>query len=215
MGLLTTDLVDGLRKATGQDDVDLTLAAALLYLNQSYWELLDKFPFREKETRGTFPTVAGVRLYNVPDPFEALRHLSLVDGDTQQHTPLIQMGHEDYETLYNEDSANENTPEKYVREGCQMILYPTPDDVYTIVMRYWTTLDDLASAQNPNMPQSWHEIIKVGAIWRVFMDAGDYQRCTAAQDIQERLINSAVPVEAKEETDNSHAHLEVIRQAYP
>lgn len=82
-------------------------------------------------------------------------------------------------------------------------------------MRYWTVLDDLSTTQNPNVPRNWHEIVKFGALWRAFVDAGDYQRAKAAKTFHTDLINSTVPVEAKEEEDNSRAHLEVIRADYP
>lgn len=189
--------------------------AALLYLNQAYWELLDKYPFREKEVRGTWPTVVGTRIYNVPNPFEALKHLAIVNPDSMKHEPLRQLGHDVYEQKYIDTSDNRGVPTHYIRESNQMILWPTPDDVYTIVMRYWTTLDDLSASNDPNMPQSWHELIKYGAIWRAFVDTGDFQRVNAMKKLQENLINSQVPVEAKEEGDNSMAHLEVIRADYP
>lgn len=215
MGISTDSLIKGVRKATGQDEDDLPDIDALLYLNQSYWELLDKYPFREKEVRGTWPTVIGTRIYNVPNPFEALRHLAVVNPDTMKHEPLRQMGHDEYEQTYVDTVDNRGSPTRYIREGNQMLLWPTPDKVYTIVMRYWTTLEDLSASNDPNMPQNWHELVKFGGIWRVFVDAGDYQRANAMKKLQENLINSTVPVEAKEEEDNSRAHLEVIRADYP
>jgi hypothetical protein len=48
---MSIDLVtmrDELRDHLGQDDVELDDDAADLLLNRAYWELLDKFPFREK-----------------------------------------------------------------------------------------------------------------------------------------------------------------------
>jgi hypothetical protein len=219
MGLQVTDLINKLRKATGQDEDDLSDDDATLQLNISYWEIIDKFPFREKEVRVTFPTVAGERAYNCPTPFEALRHLAILEEATnvesEQHTPLDQMGHDPYEQKYNEAADNEGKPTHYVRDGCMIILYPTPDDVYTITMRYWTTLDDLSDSQNPNIPQSWHEIIYLGALWREFLDIGDHQRMASTIKVQERLINAAVPVEAKEEVNNPRAGLEVLQNPYP
>lgn len=215
MGIDIVNLRSLLRQGTGHDDVDLPDADADLRLNQAYWELLDKFPFREKEVRTTFPTVAGTRAYNVPSPFEALRHLAVVNPVDTQHTPLDQMGIDVYEQKYNEDVTQRAIPTNYVREGCQVILWPTPDQVYTLAMRYLTVLADVGTGQNPNIPQSWHEIIVYGAIWRQFVIDGDYVRSAAAQKLAVNLINSSVPVEAKEEIDTRRAHLEVIVPPYP
>jgi hypothetical protein len=199
MGLSVTQLIAKLRKATGQDDQDLTDDDATLQLNIAYWEVIDKFP--------------------CPTPFEALRHLALLETaantTSEQHIPLDQMGHDVYEQKYNEADDQEGKPTHYVREGCMMVLFPTPDDVYTLTMRYWTTLDDLSDTQNPNIPQSWHEIIYLGALWREFLDIGDHQRMASVIKLQERMINSAIPVEAKEEVNNPRAGLEVILPSYP
>lgn len=217
MGLLTTQLLSKLRKATGlQDQDDMSDADGILILNQSYWELMDKYPFKEKEVRVTFPTVAGVRNYNCPTPFEALRHLAILNPQGEAHTPLDQISEDVYEQEYDASSDNQAIPTKYVREGCQILLFPTPDDAYTITMRYWTTLDNLTSVTGPNMPQSWHEIILFGAIWRAFIEiCGDYVRGMGAKNFQQSLINNAVPVQAKEEENNPRAGLEVIVPSYP
>lgn len=215
MGLNVAQMIAKLRKATGQDSDDLSDTDATLQLNIAYWELIDKFPFREKEVRVTFSTVAGVRAYNCPTPFEALRHLALENPDDDSHVPLDQMAEDRYEKVYDESVDTQAQPTHYVREGCQMVLFPTPDRAYIVTMRYWTTLEDLSNSQNPNIPQSWHELIFLGALWREFLDIGDHQRMASTVKIQERLINTQVPVEAKEEVNNPRAGLEVIVPSYP
>lgn len=215
MGLSVAQLIAKLRKATGQDEDDLPDDDAILQLNISYWEIIDKFPFREKEVRVTFPTVAGVRAYNAPNPFEALRSLAILNPNDNSHKPIDQMAEDRYEQKYDEDTDLQAFPEKYVREGCQFLLYPTPDAEYIITMRYWTTLADLSDTQNPNIPQSWHDIIYLGALWREYLDIGDHQRMASTIKVQERLINSSVPVEAKEEVNNPRAGVEVILPSYP
>jgi len=215
MGLSVAQLISKLRKATGQDSDDLSDTDATLQLNIAYWEVIDIFPLREKEVRVTFPTVAGIRAYNAPTPFEALRHLAILNPASNVHVPLDQMAEDRYEKVYDEDSDTQGFPTNYVREGCQFLLYPTPDDAYTITMRYWTTLSDLSDSQNPNIPQSWHELIYLGALWREFLDIGDHQRMASTVKIWERTANIRVPVEAKEEVNNPRAGLEVILPSYP
>jgi hypothetical protein len=204
-----------LREHLGVDETELDNTQADLLLNRAYWELLDKFPFREKEVTITFPTVAGTRLYDVPSPFEALRLLSVEDLDDFSHKTLDRMSVLEYEKKYVNQEDSQAKPTHYVREGCAVRLYPTPDDVYTLTMKYWTVLADLSDSNtDPCIPQSWHELILFGGIWRGYLRFGDYQRANNMKAHQVNLINSQVPTESKEEIDSPYAGIEVKMNEY-
>lgn len=209
MSIDVPTLRDELRDHLGQDEFDLPDDKADLLLNRSYWELIDKFAFREKEVTATFQTVAGTRNYDMPSPFEALRQLSVLDPVSQQHRVLKKMTVLEYENSYNESDDFQDIPARYVREKCFARLYPTPDDTYTITLKYWTTLADLSDSNDPEIPQSWHEIILYGAIYRGFLRIGDLNRANQFKAHQNALINSSIPVEAKEEFDTHTAGLDV------
>ena len=209
MGLTKAQMVQKLLIAIGQDENDSTKQTeALLLLNQSYWDLIDRFSFREKEKTATFVTEVGVRNYSMPEPFEALQSLSLVDLNSGLHKGLEKMDPSTYEDSFNESVDQYGEPERYVRENCFARLWPTPDNVYTIVIKYWTTLDDLSDSQNPQIPQSWHEIILYGGIWRGFFEAGDIEKSTSVRQHTELLISSRIPTEAKEEKDTRYSALQ-------
>lgn len=214
-------LIISLRTHLGMDNDDLPDDKATLLLNRSYWEIVDKFNFREKEVTATFQTERGVSRYNMPDPFEALRQISipLTDENPKPHKPLERMTIYEYENLIVEGEANYGRPEKYGREGCFARLWPTPDKAYTLTIKYWTTLSDFDSTspviQRPEIPQVWHEIILYGAVWRGFLEIGDFARGNEVKTHQISLINSTSPVEAKEEFDTHTGGVEVIRAPYP
>lgn len=215
MGLNIQDLRNELRKGTGMDATDLPDADADLYLNRSWWEIIDKFHFREKEVTTTFNTIAGTRLYNMPSPFEALRQLSILNSDTKEHSVLNRITIDVYEGKYDEDTDARGFPVEYVREGCAVRIWPTPDAVYVITQKYWTTLADLDNTNStPSIPASWHEIIFFGALWRTFISVGDFPRANAAKQHQVSLVNSSVPVEAKEEVDSHRAGVSIIVNDY-
>lgn len=180
-------------------------------LNFSFWEIQDKFPFREKERTGTFQTVIGTRDYQMPSPFECLTGLSIVDLTSFQHTPIDKWEQDTYEQNYVEGTQNYGKPTRYVREQCFARLWPTPDQVYTINIRRNIILTDL-SGSNPTLsiPQVWTEIIIQGAIWRVFFDLGDFARANAVKQNQVTLINTITPTEQKELKDTRRAGLEVL-----
>lgn len=216
MGLDLLDLRDSVRTATGTDESDLPDEKLDIYLNMSWWELIDKFKFREKEVTVTFDTIIGIRLYNMPSPFEALRSLSIKTSDTNEHRTLKRITIQVYEDKHDEDEDARGMPVEYVREGCAARLWPTPDAVYTITQKYWTTLADITEDE-PNLviPQSWHEVVLFGALWRTFiLHLSDFVRGNKAKKHQVSLVNSAVPVEAKEEEDSPHAGVRVLFNDY-
>lgn len=190
-------------------DPDNPKIGADQFLNEAYWELLDKFPFREKETTATFPTAEGTRFYKLPSTFEALREISIEDLTTGQHTPLERITQRQYETDYVNSTDNENTPTHYLREGDGIRLWPTPDDIYTLTIKYWTELTDLSDSSEPDIPRQWLEVLKFGAAWRGHFHFGNDSKALTARNTWTSLISAMTPTEAKEETDTHLGGLEV------
>ena len=210
MALDAPTMILELRGYTGEDSSDLPDDSALILLNQSWWEIMDKFQFREKEFTASWTTVAGTINYPVPQPFEALRMISIVDLNGQ-HYKLKRMIPSVYENVYSSDSSQQAIPTDYVREGCMIRLWPTPDQTYTIIAKYWTVLADLSTTGHtlPEIPQVWGEIILYGAVWRRYGKLGDIARSAYFKNLQVGLINSTSPVETKEEYDSKESGLEV------
>lgn len=200
---------------TDSTDPDLDDNDVDEYLNNSFWEIQDKFPFREKERIGTFDTIAGTRNYEMPKPFECLRALAITDPVTLQHTPLILMDDSEYEEKYNEDPSHYGKPQKYIREGCFARLWPTPDQDYVITIRRNIILDDLSNDNSTSpLPQVWTEIIIYGAIWRAFIDFGDLARSKEIKAHQVSLLTTVRSTESKELDDVQMAGLEVMGREY-
>lgn len=215
MTLILADLRTELEEHLGLDDSDLgqapwTIDKIDLLLNRAYWAIAYKTPFREKEISSTFQTVAGTRLYAIPSLFEALRQLSIEDLNDNSHLPLQRTTIYDYEKRYINRVEEEDKPLWYTREGLGIRLLPTPDNVYTITIKYWSSLADLALPSDmPQTPQIWHEIILFGAIFRGFLRMGDYARAQAAKAHYKELWGDIEPVEAKEEVDTHLGGIDV------
>lgn len=206
------------RKPLGidEDDTDLSSDDIDELLNISFWEIQGKFPFREKEKTVTFVTVPGTRNYDLPRPYDAIQGVSINDAYTRR-TKLEAMSPDEYERRYTDETADYNRgfPTHYVREGCMFRLYPTPNEGWTVTLRRLITLDDLADDNlTSGLPQEWNEIIVFGAIWRAFIDIGDFARANQVKSHQITLINSTVPTQSKEERDYSAAGIELIRRDY-
>lgn len=207
------DMIIGVRRVTGEDSDDISDDDVTELLNESWWEIMDKFNFREKETTATITLTTDVSIYPAPKPFECIRQISIQDPNSLQHYKLERMTVADYEMYKSDDASTNDFPTKYVREGCLVRFWPTPDLAYITTWKYMTVLPDLD--QNlfplPPIPQVWGEIIKTGGIWRRFRDIGDVARMNMYVNTQTRLINSTSPVETKEEADSREARLEVHR----
>ena len=205
---------DGVRKTTGEDESDLPNTDLDILINKAFWEISDKLPFRVKQKTVTFDTLQGAATYDVPSNFDALRSISLLTASSfDAHVVLTQMSHQEYEASYIEDSSAQSQPTKYLREANCIRLWPTPDGIYTVTLKYDAILADLTDTNNyPPLPQVWGEIIEYGASWRRFREFGDYQRLNQNVAIQRSLIASTQSQEAKELKDNKLAGLQVVRE---
>lgn len=210
-----------LREGLGLDGDDVTelpnvdsasKTGADTFLNRAYWELLEKFDFREKEVIGTFPTTASVNYYAIPSPFDALRSLSIEDLNDQSHKPLDRITRDVFEQKYENRTDAESKPQLYFREDAGIRFWPTPDDAYTITISYWDSLSNLSDINSsPPIPRSWHELILHGGIWRA--KAGpfrDYDGAKFHRTLQSTLLEGIETTDSKEAFDSHRAGLEVL-----
>jgi hypothetical protein len=207
-----------LRKALGLEVDDLAELSdddADEYLNESFWSIQDKFPFREKEKTVRFSTVAGTRSYDMPKPFDALISLSVQDPNTNEFRKLERMSTDEYENKYDSDDDSQAIPTHYTREGCFARLWPTPDQAYVVSLKRLVTLDDLSNdVTTPDVPRVWWEIIRLGGLWRALIDFGDLTRANTIRIHATTLQNDVVPTQSKEERDSREAGVEVYRPEY-
>lgn len=211
MTLSVAQMTTKIRKDTGIDINDLSDAEILLNLNLSWWEVADKFEFREKEQSTSFVTVTGTVLYPAPTPYEAIQGLYIEDPNSKQRTPLRFMEDFEYEQNLVNTSDARGMPTRYYRKNNNIGLWPTPDTVYTIYEDYLMPLADLATVAPP-IPQVWHEPILFGGIYRSFLDVGDKVNGSYFRKEQGDMINTTSPVKSKEEkTDMRWAGVSVPR----
>lgn len=213
MGMNQAQLITAFRLPLGIDDTDLIDDDVTLYLNRSYWEVMDKFPFREKERAGVFPTVAGIRNYEIPTPVEAVTEVAVVDPLTLRHIPLDQMFSRETEFHYNENTDRQGRPIKYLLENCYIRLWPTPDQVYNIVIRKKTILQDIQS-DGIEIPQVWNDIVLYGGVWRAAVDYRDWALVENMKSLQRELMATTTPRPLKEIVDMQHASVVATPREY-
>lgn len=220
MTLSLQNLRDSILTATSTDieDWDNGNTDLDLFINKSWWDVMDQFDFREKEAPAIiFPTVAGTKSYDVstittPIIFDALQNIAIIDPVTLDHTNLDLITTNTFEDEASDDVSLQAKPTKYFRLGSKIYLYATPDSVYDIVIYYLQVLSDITST--PPIPQSWHEIIEFGANYRALLAKQEYQKANEIKKYQAILVNSRTPVKVKELTNTQTAGVEVMGRDY-
>ena len=193
-----------------EDDPDGTDTAIDICLNRSFWEIMNKFNFRENERTATFNTIAFEPRYQLPVIFEAVQNVAVQDPITLQWFDVNRMSRYQYDKLLNDtvpQVANgveqQAMPAFYYREDNAIILWPTPSQVFPIKIRHLITLSDLSDANDiPVIPQVWHEIILYGGVYRTLYNMGDFNRAETMKSQTITMMTSAVPVESKEERNS-------------
>lgn len=212
-GISTEQLITEFREYCGNVTVDeMSDDSVLLLLNRGYWELTANLGFRETEATVSFSTSASNRKYELPTTSFAVNIVSIVNPDSDKHIQLIRTTKQEYENTFDSSTDSEAFPTNYIRDNNCIILWPTPDDAYTVYIRYWKNLDDLINdpANYPEMPRNWHEIVLYGAVYRYFLKQLDYDKANVIKAYHANLIANAVPVEAKEETDNRQSSINYL-----
>lgn len=219
MGLTLANLRAEVLAECGIDatDLDATGSANLdLIINQSYWDVMDKFSFREKETYTSFALTIGTYIYNLSSKiqtaasvtFEALRRVYVYNSDELKDKELTEVSLEKFKERHSEDTNARDIPNAFLRIGGEIHLDPVPDKAYTLKPFFLKTLSDVPTA-GPEIPQSWHEIVKDGAIWRVHKRFRDYNSAEQIKRIQDIAISRALTVPSKEDSFKKLAGVEL------
>ena len=201
--------VDGASEAKFDNDkIDL-------FTNLSYQALLIKYNFREKEITANVNTVAGTRNYTMPDPHDGLRHISIQDPNSLQWIPVNRISVDSYMGKWNESTDARGFPVEYVRESCIFRLWPTPDAVYAMQVRYWGILVDVSEQTTSiEIPNVWWEPIYVGGSMRAAIALGMVEKAEWLSRWQEKLIDDIPSIEEKEEEDTHRGGLQVLGREY-
>lgn len=218
MGFLIAQMRSELRIHLGNlTDAALPDADCDLLINRSWWQVQNSIGFEELEAKRTFDTVLGTNSYAIVPSVdqESIKTLSYEDA-SGRFVPIYPWNIEEYVAEYSSDTNFRGAPEKYYRQGDNIIIWPDPDDVYTITLNYLGTLADWNDA-NPSItvPQAAHEIILYGAIWRGYDRIGNLNRGNAFLQRQEEMVKLFVTPAAKDENAMQYARVIPLRSKYP
>jgi len=200
----------------GLDEQDLSDPDLDMLLNMSYWELESKFPFEEKNARTDFVTVVGTDEYSIEalelasaTLLEAVQSIAVIQED--QSYKLQRMSEDFYDEMYNTNTDQRAIPRYYVRRDDAIVLWPIPNDVYTMRLYYLKTLLSVlvGSVEILNFPREWDELVVEGAVTRGHYYRQDYQLARESENFRVAKLRTASTTKSKEEEDSRYAGLVV------
>jgi hypothetical protein len=174
----------------GRTDVDLPRLN--LWINFAYQDLASSLEIDDLKSAYGFPTVAGQPLYQVPAVVGSTRSAALIDpvnSPIYGGRPLMKT---DVDNYYREENRSDY-PQKYFREAGLIVLYPTPDQAYTVALNFWIRPANLVNeTDSPILAYEWHEAILLMARAKAFSALLEFEAAQAAQNDYVNLIRRKV-----------------------
>jgi hypothetical protein len=164
------------------------------------------------EATQTYSTVAGTATYQLPQPtqitptwaqslgnytipsggFARLRELFRTDTNQSIEAALLQ-------DIDRASSTVQGAPYWYALDGQNLRLYPTPDNIYPLELRYWQMPAALSNDQDvPAIPADWHRLLVSYCTWQAFecdddQTVGGYWKQRFEQELAEFAADQRFP----------------------
>lgn len=138
------------------------------YLNDAQSLIARRVDFYQDETTQVFSTVAGTDVYPWPVDFARMRSLMNTTSGAELQFAAIR----------DVDRAGpaSGTPAYYALYGGNVQLYPKPDGIYSVTLRYWRLPAAMvADTDVPAVPADWSHLLWVYATWMCFEADDDPQ----------------------------------------
>lgn len=136
------------------------------YLNDAQNEIARRVNYYGDEALQPIPTVAGTTMYAFPADFARARELVDID----RHTPLEYVGLRDIDR----SPTTVGIPNFYAIDGPNIHLYPTPDGLHNLILRYWKMPAQLVNDGDvPSIPNDWHNLLWVYATFICYESEDD------------------------------------------
>lgn len=161
-------------------------------VDDSYAEVLTRYRHVELEDTHEFTTSDGTERYSLPNDY----WYSQVVKDETNRRPLV---YRRINWIEAQDTTVDGDPQYYTRHGSELVLYPTPNGAYDIKVFYVKRAAPLLGDGTTVFDGiEWDEVVKWGAVWRVFNALGQQDRMIHARNIWRTLVNSLPELETLE-----------------
>jgi hypothetical protein len=146
-----------------------------VWLNSAQQTAVIQSEFRSQESTATVTTSANAATYALPTDYSRLIDFFY----NESHELLSPMDVRDFDAL----PESTGRPYAYAMRGNELVLYPTPDAVYTFTLRYWRLPKDMsADSDEPEIPAQYHDLLIAYAMQKAFMREDDLQMAKAWEE---------------------------------
>lgn len=143
-------------------------------INQAQDYITAQIDVRNLLDKNTFQTAGGTASYALPANFQRLYNVYLTEASGQV-LPLYAEPLQEFDT----QPPASGQPVRYCIEKNNLRLYPAPDGVYNVTIRYYRLPAELVNANDvPEAPPEYWDLMVNFALWHCFERENDY---TAAQ----------------------------------
>lgn len=143
-------------------------ARIIQYINDAQNLVARRCNYYINEGVQTINTVAGTSNYAWPLNLARVRELFATDLNVQ----IQPVGLREIDRSVN----TKGRPYFYALDGGNVHLYPTPDGIYPLELRYWAVPPALVNGSDvPNIPVDWHHMLWVYATWMCYESDDDAQ----------------------------------------
>jgi hypothetical protein len=168
-----------LQRALGGRD-DLPTSRIDEWINDAYLDVCTSLDIDEMKGSLAITTTTGQAMYRLPAVVSSTQGAALTDSTLNNGgQPLSKVD----KSAYRDWSNQSGRPEHYFREGELVILYPTPDKAYSVVLDIRIrpvilTLD----THSPILGQEWHRPIRLTARQMAFDDLQEFDKAAPAEN---------------------------------
>lgn len=138
------------------------------YINNGYLNTVRRVSYYVDENTQDYPTITGTSMYSLPADFARVRSLRRTDLGRE----LMSVG---LRTI-DRSVITSGTPYAYAMDGANVHLYPTPDQVYPLELRYWKMPAQLVNDTDvPTLPADYHSMLIYWAVSEAYAAEDDSQ----------------------------------------
>jgi len=169
-----------------------------IWINDAYFELLmePEFTFYELDTLDTIVTVANQRVYDLSTIAGLWFILMIRDETNSREVKKTSVKYLD------RIARSIGQPNRYARFADTLELDPTPDDAYTLTIRFRYRPNQLVSGAYPLINREWDEVLVVLATIKGYEALEQPEKASAARNLLYPLLDKRKDQEVLEDEDS-------------
>lgn len=139
----------------------------ITWLNEAQKRIYRKSSLRTAHETDDFSTVSGTEAYTLPTDYARMDQVVNLDLDET----LVRISQEKYDNRV----ETSGTPYNWVVFGDTLFLYPEPNAVINMRLRYWELPPDITSGVDPVIPDDYAYLLREYALARAYEAEHDFQ----------------------------------------